>query len=208
MTRARGGVRSVADMGRTKAGDGRALRPMRHVQFLWRTQLGIDHAGSRWVVEQDFGDGEERIDLFRDGIHVAKATSPARFDVPDGRIEAKIVSGQVRRARLVTPAGTQRMTPERGTAEHGRARFAERFPVASGVVAAISFTIVVGAAILELPQLLQVVTNVEIVRDWLGWSFTSPIRLPVEWNIPITVAGVVASIERGWRFKHIPGVDE
>lgn len=181
---------------------------MRHVQFLWRTQLGIDHAGSRWVVEQDFGDGEERIELYRDGVQVAKATSPARFDVPDGRIEAKIVSGQVRRARLVTPAGTHPMAPERGTAEHGRARFAERFPVFSAIVAAISLAIVVGAAILELPQLLQVVTHVEIVRDWLGWSFVSPIRLPVEWNVPITVAGVVASIERGWRFQHIPGIDE
>jgi len=181
---------------------------MRHVQFLWRTQLGVDHAGSRWVVEQDAADGEERIELYRDGIQVAKATSPARFDVPGGRIDAKIVSGQVRRARLVTPEGTRRLTPERGTAEHGRARFAERFPVASGIVAAVSLTIVVGAAILELPQLLQVVTHTEIVRDWLGWSFTSPIRLTVAWNVGITIAGVVASIERGWRFKHIPGIDE
>lgn len=181
---------------------------MRHVQFLWRTQLGIDHAGSRWVVEQDSADGEERIELYRDGVQVAKATSPARFDVPDGRIEAKIVSGQVRRARLVTAAGTQRMAPERGTAEHGRARFAERFPVASGVVAAVSLTIVIGAAILELPQLLQVITHVEIVREHLGWTFTSPIQLPAAWNVGITVAGVAASIERGWRFQHIPGIDE
>ncbi|MFC7431556.1 MULTISPECIES: hypothetical protein [unclassified Agrococcus] len=194
-------------MGRTKPGDGRPLRPMRHIQFLWRTQLGIDHAGSRWVVEQDGGDLEERIELYRDGVQVARATSPARFEVPDGRIEARIVSGQVRRARLVTAAGATRMTPERGTAEHGRARLAERFPVASGIVAAASFTIVVVAAILELPQLLQVVTHVEIVREHLGWTFTSPIRLSAAANTVITVAGVVASVERGWRFRHIPGID-
>ncbi|WP_137754710.1 hypothetical protein [Agrococcus sp. SGAir0287] len=195
-------------MGRTKPGDGRALRPMRHVQFLWRTQLGIDHDGSRWVVEQDSADGEERIELYRDGVQVAKATSPARFELPGARIEARIASGRVRRARLVTSSGARRMTPERGTAEHGRARFAERFPVASAVVAAVSFTIVVGAAILELPQLVELVTNLEPVRDRLGWSFVSPIRLPADWNVGITIAGVVASIERGWRFKHIPFVDE
>ncbi|WP_344339231.1 hypothetical protein [Agrococcus versicolor] len=195
-------------MGRTKAGDGRLLQPMRHVQWLWKTQLGIDHAGSRWVVESNHGDGEERIDLYRDAIHVAKATSPARFAVPDGRIEARITMGQVRRARLVTPAGTVRMDPEPGTAEHGRARLAERFPVASAVVAAVSLAVVLAAAVLELPQLVQTITHVEVVETWLGWSFDSPVRLPAWANVAVVVAAAAASAERGLRFRHIPGLDE
>jgi hypothetical protein len=195
-------------MGRTKPGDGTALRPMRHVQLLWKTQLGIDHAGSRWVVESNHGDGEERIDLYRDGVQVATATSPARFAVPDGRIEARITMGQVRRARLVTPAGRVRMDPEPGTAEHARARFAQRFPVASGVVAAVSLVVVLAAAILELPQLVQTVTHVEVVERWIGWSFDAPVMLPAWANVAMLVAAAVASAERGLRFRHIPGIDE
>jgi hypothetical protein len=55
--------------------------------------------------------------------------------------------------------------------------------------------------ILLAPQLLEVVTHLQVWADRFG-SFASPIDLPAPVNTALTVAAALAGIERALTFRH------
>lgn len=61
-------------------GDGSALRRVSGLQWLWRGQFVSEVAGVEYAVDVDFFDLDEKCRLYRDGIQVAMAPSPARFE--------------------------------------------------------------------------------------------------------------------------------
>src|SRR5690606_28092287 len=110
-----------------KTGDGQALKPMRGWQVLHRTMFGTDHAGVRYVIDVPIFDDEAH--LYVDGRQHAKASLPARFEVPGGRIEVASSTYGVKRMHLVLDDGSQRqLSPAPRTAEWWRARLAARHP--------------------------------------------------------------------------------
>lgn len=199
-------------MSRTKPGDGSGLRPVSGMQWTWRGQFVTEVDGHEYAVDTDFFDLAERMLLYRDGVQVARAASPATFvlaalpDAPehaeDTRIEAAMSLYGMKRAHVVTGSGERQLAPAPGTAEAWRARFERDRPGLSRLLAVLSFTILALALVLELPQLLEWVTSSGWWQAVSDWTFTSPVTLSAPANTAMTTAGVAAGLERALRVRH------
>ena len=184
---------TLVPVARERPGDGRALAPMRWWQSLYRSVMGTDHGGVRWDVDMDFFEWQDTFVLYRDGRQDRIQHGKAAFGLQDG---ARI---GLRRAHLVLPDGTERpLEPARGTAERWRADLEDRHPILSRRLGAASWTVLVVALALQVPQL------VALASELTGWfTFTSPISLPSWLNTPLSIAGVLAGIERAlWLRYH------
>ncbi|WP_374928128.1 hypothetical protein [Kytococcus sedentarius] len=219
-------------LGSVKPGDGSELAPVTGLQSLWRGQYLTTVQGHEYALDVDFFDAGEKLHLYRDGRQVAMGRTKVAFvldDLPGDeaaggvtpaviddrparertpRIEAAMSLYGMKRAHLVTDAGEQLMTPAPGTGEAWRSQFAERHPTASRVVGALSLAVLLVALGLELPQLLQAFTRADWWQSLTGWTFRSPIELPTQVNIGLTVAGVLAGLERALRMQHNALLDE
>lgn len=193
--------------------DDETLRPVRGLQWLWRTQFETEHDGSHYAVEADMFDPMERCILYRDGVRVAHQSSPARFhlgpeprpraganDYP--RIEVAMSMLGMKRAHLVLPSHDVQLQPARGTAEAWRADLHRDRRGLSTLLAVVSFTILLAALLLELPQLLETITHLELFAQVSDWRFDSPVQLSREVNTAVSVAGIVAGLERALRLRH------
>ena len=215
-------------MGGVKKGDGSELTPVTGWQSLWRGQYLTTTHGHEYALDVDFFDVGEKLHLYRDGRQVAVGRTqavfvldelpgqdeteavtderPARKRTP--RIEAAMSMYGMKRAHLVTDAGEQLMTPAPGTGEAWRSSFAQRHPTASWALGAFSLTVLLVALGLELPQLLQAVTRADWWQELTGWTFRSPIELPKQVNTGLSLAGVLAGLERALRMQHNALLDE
>lgn len=115
------------------AGDRSELRPMDRWHFIWRTTMGVRHAGVRWDIDVDFLDWDEKVRLYRDGQQERVQRGSSRFGLEDGAsIEVVWSTYGLRRVHLVTADGTkQQFTPAPGTAERWRAELDRDRPVLS-----------------------------------------------------------------------------
>lgn len=188
-------------------GDGSSLKPYRRWHSLWRSLFQIDlrrpEGGTdTYAVDVDFFAWEEELRLYRNGEQVARAGSPASFPIPGGAIEAATSTYGVRRMHAVRHDGAEKqLTPHPFTGEAWRARLARRHPTLSRVLAGASFTVLAVSLVVLAPQVAEWVSRLPIIADSIG-TFTSPIALPPEANIALTVAGVLAGIERAQRLRH------
>lgn len=187
-------------MGKQVPGDGSPLKPFKPWQAVYRTVMGIEHAGRRWDIDVDFLDWTDRTDLYRDGrAHLRQTGTSARFDVGDG---AHIVVAQstygLKRAHLVLADGSERqLDPVPGTAERWRADLDRDSPVLSRRIGAASWTILVLMLVLQVPQWAKMISEAS------GWfEFVSPISLPSGLNTALTILGVLAAIERALRLRY------
>ncbi|ACV05355.1 hypothetical protein I6I18_12560 [Kytococcus sedentarius] len=71
-----------------------------------------------------------------------------------------------------------------------------------------SLTVLLVALGLELPQLLQAFTRADWWQELTGWTFRSPIELPEQVNTGLSLAGVLAGLERALRMQHNALLDE
>lgn len=168
-------------------------------QSLYRSVMGTDHGGVRWDVDMDFFEWRDTFVLYRDGRQDRVQHGTAAFRLPDGaRIEAAMSTYGLRRAHLVLPDGTERaLEPAPGTAERWRADLDDRHPVLSRRLGTASWTVLVIALVLQVPQL------VALVSELTGWfAFTAPISLPSWLNTPLTFAAALAGIERALRLRY------
>lgn len=195
---------------KVEPGDGSRLTPVTGWQWLWRGQFVTSHGGAEYAIDVDYFDWKESCDLYRDGVQVARAGSPATFPLSDeasavddgSRIEATMSWYGMSRAHLVTPSGEVQLEPAHGTAEAWRASLDEERPGLSRLLAAASLVVLLVALALEVPQLLQMLTS----AGWWGavsdWRFTSPVSLPAWVNTVLTIGGVLAGLERALRLRH------
>lgn len=182
-----------------KQGDGSALRPMRWWQLLHRTVFGIEHAAHRYVVDARLLDDEAR--LYVDGVQTARSSLPVRFAVDGGRIEVAASTYGLKRMHLVTETGTTQLVPAPRTAERWRAELGRRSPVLSAMIASVAVIVLVIGLVVALPELLEILTRIPPVAERIG-TFTSPIELPAWLAMTITVAGVIAGIERALTLRN------
>lgn len=156
--------------------------------------------GSTATVDVDHLSG--RASLYRDEGHVRTADMPVRFPVGPAAIEVAASRYGMQRIHLIgADGGERRLDPAPGTPEHWRAQLSRRHPGAGRVLAAAAVVVLVVNLILLAPQLLEVVTHLPVWADRLP-SFVSPLGLPSAVNTALTVAGVLAGIERALTFRH------
>ncbi|MGC5615620.1 hypothetical protein [Georgenia sp. Z1491] len=193
-----------------KAGDGSELQRFRWWQTFFRSLLHVrlgDAAGEWpiWSVDLRHGgdsNGEVWAVLYRDGQQHARSKLPAMFPVPGGTIEVVTSGFGLRRCHFVAHDGTERqLSPDPRSAEGRRARLERRHPGASRALGAVSWIILAVALVLGVPQLVQEITQIPPVAERLG-TFTSPIQLPVWFNVSLLVATLLASTERALRLRY------
>lgn len=182
-----------------KPGDGSALRPVTGWQWLWRTQMGAEVGGVTWDIDCDFFDWDEKVHLYRDGVQDRIQHSRSSFEIPpQHRIEVAWSWYGLTRAHLVDAVGNERqLEPRPGTGERWRADLDRERPGLSRVLGAASWTILVIALLLQIPQVLQ------LLSASTGWfDFTSPLSLPGWVNALLSIGGVLAALERALRMRH------
>lgn len=180
-------------MGKEKPGDGSELRPMTGWQWMWRTSMGIEHGGSRWDIDVNFFDWDEKIHLYREGRRERTQTSTCRFELDDGaRIEAALSTYGLKRAHLVGPDGTKApLVPAPGTGERWRTDLDRRRPTLSRSIGIAAWVVLAVALVLQLPQLVQFGAN---ITD--AYAFSAAVDLPPWFNVTLGVAGVLAALDR------------
>lgn len=179
---------------KTKPGDGSARPRFGLHQILSRSIFGIDHMGRHYEVDVDVFD--ETADLYVDGAQQATASTPVTFDIEGGQIEVALSTFGVKRAHLIADQiGEQQLTPHPRTAEGWRARFDTRYPALSRAIGVIAVIILLIGLVVLAPALLERITSIEVVAEQVG-TFTSPLSLPGWAATTLTVAGVLAALER------------
>lgn len=198
-----GADRSAGD---GRAGDGRAdgaaFRPVRGWGVLWRSAFVLHHGGHEYVVGVDFLDWDERIRLYRDRRLVDEQRSRARFDLGGAVLEARMSLYGMRYVRVVDAVGDVRdVPPMRGTAEAWRDRMDREHPTASRVVGVAAWVVLAVALVTQVPQLLDLVSGLT------GWSPPFVPDLPAPVNTVLSVAGVLAALDRALRRRYHPLLD-
>lgn len=184
-------------------GDGASLAPYSRTQVANRTVLGLTYAGHAWAVDYDFFEWDDRVSLYRDGERTAVAKQPAAFPVPGGRIEFATTWFGVRRAHLVPAAGPEQpLSPHPKTLEAGRQRLAQRHPVMSAVLATAAVAVLLVGLVVAVCGVVDTLTHTELAGDRLGWAFDSPFDLDGEATTVLTVAGILAIVERALSMRH------
>ncbi|WP_198418697.1 hypothetical protein [Cryobacterium lactosi] len=149
--------------------------------------------------EEDSGLREEAaspVALYRDGVQVHRSDLPAVFPVPGGRIEVATTLYGLSRMHFVPDGGEAHvLRPHPHSPEGLRASFARRAPRASRAVGRIAAVVLLAGLALTLPQGLETVTELDLVRGRIG-SFTSPIDLPAWANTTLVIMTTLAAIER------------
>lgn len=196
----------------TSTGADEELRPIRGWQALWRSGFAVTHRGHEYVVDVDYLDFDERIRLYRDGLLVDEQRSKARFLLPDGpegltpelrtTIEARMSLYGMRYVRLVDGGETRDVPPLPGTAEAWRDRMDTRYPTASRVAGAASWVVLAVALVTLVPQLLDLVGGIT------GWEPPFVPDLPAGANAVLSVAGILAALDRALRRRYHPLLDD
>lgn len=204
-------------MSKEKPGNGRPLKAFHWWQGLWRSVFAIEHDDAHWHVEVNFLDWDERVALYRDGHQDRTQRLPARFGLDDGsRIEVRTSTYGIRRAHLVSPEGReQQLVPVPGSAERWRADLERRRPGLSTTISVTSFVVLLAVIVLQVPQGLEWLADLsdevapELPENLSGlvgvlgqFSFTSPWNLGSVLNTSITVAGLLALLERALRLRY------
>lgn len=200
------GWRKKRALRKVRPGDGKALRPMRPWQMLYRTVFHIDlldrGASHTFTVSVPFFDLDGTVHLFRNGRRHAVAPTPAVFPVPGGVIEATMSTFGLSRMHFVADDGVERqLLPDRASAEGLRARFGHRFPAASRAVAGIAIAVLLVGLVAGLPQIIEQVTQIGWVAENAG-TFTSPVTLSPWANSALFAAGLLAAFERALTLRN------
>lgn len=147
-------------------------------------------------------DGEGKAHLFRDGVHEATSTFPAAFPVPGGVIEVRPSTFGLRRCHYVPEVGPERqLTPDPRSPEGRQAALRRKHPLLSGLLGLASLLVLLAAAALAVPQLIETLTAIPPVAERVG-TFTSPIDLPWWENVIVAVIAAGASTERATRLRY------
>jgi len=198
---------------RVKPGDGRPLQPFRWWQMLSRSlfylPLTLDD-GTRSVYAVDVShtqramseDGKGKAGLYLDGRQQAESSLPATFSVPGGVIEVAATAFGLKRCHYVTDQGLEhQLVPDEHSAEGRRARLDRERPALSRQVGLASLVLLVVSGLLGLPQIVEVAFAIPPVAEQFG-TFTSPVDLPVWFNIALGLGAVTASTERALRLRY------
>lgn len=184
--------------------DSSALRPIGPWDALWRGSFSVEHGGLEYVVDVDYFDLKERINLYQSGVRVEVHASPARFEIDaHTSIEAAMSLYGMKYVDLVTADGGVRraFTPRAGTGEAWRARLARDHPVLSRWIGTASWSVLVFAAIAQLPVIYN-----STLAHFTG-VLVPTFGFPEGVNAALGVAGILAALDRALSVKHSKWLD-
>ncbi|KAB1644917.1 hypothetical protein [Gulosibacter chungangensis] len=197
-------TRADKNAAKIEPGDGSALKPVRGVQALWRTQFGIrliepDAQGKEvprsYAVDVNFFDLESRCALYRDGSQHLRAKLPVKFPVHQGQIEVADSTYGMTRIHLLRDGQEQQLVPMPGTAEFWRAKFGRNHPVASRIIGWLAIAILLVSLVLLLPWVIELISQMDFIAERFG-TFTNPLEVPGWLGSTLAVASVLAGLER------------
>lgn len=181
-------------------GDSTPPAPFRPRHQWRRSAYELEHGGHEYLVDVHYYSWRESVRLYRDGELTATGRESMAHRLPDGAVIEVALSGHGTRFARLDDGGKRRdLTPVAGTAEARIARLASEDPLASRVVAVLSWTTLVAATLLLVPQIINV--GHVLVFSWP--PLLPSVDLPVEANLAVTIAAVAAGIERGWRPRYL-----
>jgi hypothetical protein len=193
---------------KARPGDGSALVPVRWWQVLSRSVFRVPLAGPdgverEYAVAVSYFDPDEKVALYRDGRQHLVGTQPVSFPVPGGVIDVALGTYGVTRAHFVPDdGGPERvLEPVPHSAEYWRSVLDRRHPTLSRWLGRAAVVVLLVGLVLLVPQLLELVTRIDAVAERVG-VFTSPVSLPPWLNTTLTVAGVLASLERALTLRN------
>jgi len=168
----------------------RQLEPLGGLRAFTHGRYEAPYGGHDWTLDVDFIDPGENLRLYRDGVEVGRRRSPGTFELSgDARIEADAGILGMRRIDLVAGEEVLQLVPSPGTPEAWRAGLAERRPVLSRAIGALSWSILVVALLTGIAELLAFV------------GFDPPLVLSGLANTAVGVLALLAATERALRFK-------
>ncbi len=198
---------------RVRPGGGEALQRFRWWQLLSRSLLtltlrGPDGVDSTFTVDirrAGDSDGRVRARLYVDGALTSYSTVPARLPVPGGvpggHIEVAVGTFGLRRCHYVRPdEAPVQLTPHPASAEGRRARLDRANPVLSRLIGIVSTSLVLIGVVVTTLEIADTISQAPPIAVRWG-TFDSPIRLPLEATIAVTLAAIAASIERALRLR-------
>ncbi|MDJ1372272.1 hypothetical protein [Gulosibacter molinativorax] len=193
-----------------KRGDGSAIKPVRGLEALWRSQFGIRlveqdgngrDAVRSYAVDVNLFDWEPTGALYRDGQQYLRAELPVRFPVQRGEIDVAATSFGMKRVHFIRDNEEVQLLPMPGTAEHARAMFAREHPFWSRLIGILAIVVMLVSLALLVPWALEQVTRVEFIAERFG-VFVSPLEIPGWLGGVLTVAGFAAAIERALTLRN------
>lgn len=181
----------------------RTLKPYGRFDWLWRSCFTIEHAESTWALDVDFFDSWGRVYLYRDGLEYDRGVAngwtgnkKVTFDLGDATLHVQTSLYGMRQADLEVDGQLHQMRPVDGSAEAWRGNLERNHPLLHRILDITSWTILVIALINLTPTLV----NFGIDR-W-GWGITPIFSLPPALDTALTIAGILAGIDRALRFKY------
>lgn len=183
-------------------GNGQPLKAHMPSQIVSRSVFAIDHAGHEYAVDVNYFELDDKVRLYRDGKQHLVSEQPAVFPVERGAIEVSLGSFGVTRAHLVPDGGPEQvLRPVKHSAEYWRSVLDQRHPGVSRVIGWAAIVILLVGLVLLVPQLVELISHWGVIADSVG-TFTSPIALPDWANVSLTVAGMVAALERALTLRN------
>lgn len=168
------------------------FKPIHWWQVLWRSAFELERYGDSWVVDIDFVDNQH-LRLYRNGELYEALDSPARFELPYGAvIEVETTYFAVKHVRLVVGETVERLRPVEGSAEAWRAEMAGRYPRASRAADMFSWTVLVIAAVTQLPRFASLAAGA------FGYSIPVLFALPSSLDTVLSVLGIIAVADRAY----------
>lgn len=192
---------------KVEPGDGHALKPFRWWQILSRSLFyaslpSEDGAALTYAVSVDYFDWDEKVDVYLNDKHYARATLPASVPVEGGAIEVATTMYGLKRMHFVDHAGNARvLQPDAASAEGLRAKLAHRKPALSRAVGVAAIVILVVSLPIGLLQIVEFFSHTDMGENLMG-TFTSPVNLPGWASTPLMVLGVAAAVERALTLRN------
>lgn len=196
---------------KVKPGDGSHLTSYRWWEPVWRsllttTLLEGDGTHHSYAVDIDFfdltWDLDTRARLYRDGVQVAVAPTPAVFEVHGVRIEVATSMYGLTRAHVVAPhQGERALTPHPRSGEGRRAALAAKRPVLSQIIGGAAIAVLLVSLAAAIPAILELITSWDVIAEYVG-TYVSPVDLPSWVATPLVVAAIAAAIERALTLRN------
>ncbi|WP_035711762.1 hypothetical protein [Salibacterium aidingense] len=186
---------------KVKKGDGHTLKKYKFWHIFTRSLFHIEIKNDKnevlnYAVNYKYFVEEPRADLYREGRHIASSTLPATFPVENGVIEVAEGNYGINRMHYVADEKEEcPLTPDKRSIRGLRLRLDQHFPRISKLIGVISVITLLAALILELPQLIEPISEIPWISENVG-TFISPIEFSVWENIAITGLGALAGSER------------
>ncbi|TDQ41189.1 hypothetical protein [Aureibacillus halotolerans] len=192
---------------KVKYGDGHSLEPYRLTDLFTRSLFYIkltdeDNDEMIYAVNVNHFNENHATELYCDGKHIATSELPAAFSVPDGAIEVGTsIYGLSRMHYVTTENNEYPLQPDKWSTEGIRMRLDARFPRASSIIGKMAIVVLFVSLFVGLPQLASVISETPFFAVNFG-SFVSPIQLPGWANTTLTVAGILAGVERALMLRN------